>query len=352
MVENIDILVGELCKLPGKTEWLKNRQFEEAVAMPDLTIQDALNLLHCEAYFDILQIPAPTRAEGYISPLTEENIISRQDNGLFSITNLGALLFAKELSVFPRLAGKAIRIVQYEGNNKVTILKEHTINEGYATGLEKAVDHVGLLLPSRESLDSVQRTTFRAIPLVSIREAIANSLIHQDFYCTGAGPIVELFDNKVEITNPGIPLIDIMRIVDNPPKSINEKMSSLMRRLKMCEELGSGWDRMVIVSESQQLPAPKIRIYQDSTKVSLFSRLKFANIPFEDKLWSVYLHACVKYIEGESLTNSSLRQRFGVKETSSGTMSRLIKEALRHKLIKPIDPGTAPRYMKYIPIWA
>lgn len=124
-----------------------------------------------------------------------------------------------------------------------------------------------------------------------------------------------------------------------------------MRRLNMCEELGRGWDRMVISCELQKLPAPRIQIYQESTKVSLFSHLDFTNISMEDKIWATYLHACIKYIEGNALTNSSLRERFGVAESSSGSISRLIKEVLKNKLIKPIDPNTAPRYMKYIPIW-
>lgn len=157
---------------------------------------------------------------------------------------------------------------------------------------------------------------------------------------------------RVEVTNPGTPLVDIMRIIDNPPKSRNEKLASLMRRLNMGEELGRGWDRMVISCELQQLPAPRIQIYQKSTKVSLFSQLDFTNIPVEDKLWSTYLHACIKFTVGESLTNTSLRERFGVPETSSGSVSRLIKEAINKKLIRPVDPNTVPRYMKYIPVWA
>lgn len=53
-----------------------------------------------------------------------------------------------------------------------------------------------------------------------------------------------------------------------------------------------------------------------------------------------------------ALTNSSFRERFGLKESSAGSVSRLIKEAVDKQIIKPIDPDTAPRYMKYIPIWA
>ncbi len=71
-----------------------------------------------------------------------------------------------------------------------------------------------------------------------------------------------------------------------------------------------------------------------------------------DRLWACYLHACIKYVQGECLTNSSLRARFGLKNSASGSISRLIKEAVDMKLIKPLDPDTAPKHMKYIPGWA
>lgn len=331
---------------------LRHEQFEDAYAMIDLKFEDVVNLLNCEAYFDSLNLPIPTSPERYAHYLQEEGLAVKQDNGMYAITNLGALLFAKRLTDFPRIGRKAIRIVKYEGNNRLLIQKEDVANEGYAISFESAIKLVSNLLPSKEDLNSVRRKTISAFPLPAIREAIANSLIHQDFFLTGTGPVVELFDNRVEVTNPGIPLVDIMRIVDNPPKSRNEKLASIMRRLNMCEELGRGWDRMVISCELQKLPAPRIQIYQESTRVCLFSHLEFANIPMEDKLWSTYLHSCVKFTEGGAMTNSSLRERFGLPETSAGSVSRLIKQVLVKKLIRPLDSSTAPRYMRYIPIWA
>lgn len=330
---------------------LRNQQFEDAYAISDIQLQDVPHYLNCEVYFDTLNMPIPTSIDKYAHYLVEDGIIAKQDNGLYAITNLGAILFAKKLSEFPRVGRKAIRIVQYEGLNRLTILKEETTTEGYAISFENAVKYVNILLPTKEDIDSVRRKSISTFPIPAIREAIANSLIHQDFFITGTGPLIEVFENRVEVTNSGTPLVDIMRIVDNPPKSRNEKLASLMRRLNMCEELGRGWDRMVISCELQKLPAPRIQIYQESTKVSLFSHLDFTNVPVEDKIWATYLHACIKYIEGDALTNSSLRERFGVAESSSGSISRLIKEVLNNKLIKPVDPNTAPRYMKYIPTW-
>ena len=120
----------------------------------------------------------------------------------------------------------------------------------------------------------------------------------------------------------------------------------------MCEELGRGWDRMVLACEMQFLPAPRIEIFEESTKVTLFSEIEYKNISGDDKLWSCYLHACLMYIQGDALTNTSLRDRFGLKESSAGSVSRLIKEAVARHRIKPIDPNTAKRYMRYVPVWA
>ena len=91
---------------------------------------------------------------------------------------------------------------------------------------------------------------------------------------------------------------------------------------------------------------------EGSTKATLFSKVPFSNISLDDKMWACYVHACVKYVEGEHLTNHSLRTRFGLQNSSSGSISRLIKEAVDKKLIKPLDSTTAPRYMRYVPYFA
>ena len=331
---------------------LRHNQFENICIVENINYSDIVHFLNIDAYFSLLNIPQPLDEEGVVHYFAEDGIIVRQDNGLYSITNLGALLFAKDLNEFSRLGRKALRVVQYTGINRLFIQKEETFSQGYAIAFENSIRYINALLPSREDANSIQLTTKSIFPLPTIREAIANSLIHQDLYVTGAGPVVEIFDNRIEITNPGVPLVDIMRIIDNPPKSRNEKLAALMRRLKMCEELGRGWDRMVLACEAQYMSAPRIGVFSDSTKVTLFSEIAFQNISQEDREWSCYLHACLNYIQGDALTNSSLRERFNLPESSSGTISRLIKETVSHKLIKPLDPTTAPRYMRYIPNWA
>lgn len=331
---------------------LRTSKFEERSAKIDLSLTEALSLLDYNVYFDNADIPQPQDANGIAHYLFEEGILQKQDNGLYTITNLGAILFAKNLSAFPKLSRKAIRVVQYKDNSKLDILKEDIVGKGYVVGFEGLMKYVEALIPAREVIVGAKREKETAYPMLAIREAVANALIHQDFAITGTGPVVEIFESRIEITNPGLPLVDVKRIIDNPPKSRNEKLAALMRRLGMCEELGTGWDKIVVTCELYCLPAPKIDLYPDSTRVSLFSEKAFSNISLEDKMWACYLHACIKHVQGEYLSNSSLRKRFGLKESSSASVSRLIKDAVDFGLIKPLDPDTAPRYMKYLPIWA
>ncbi len=330
---------------------IRNIRFEEQYAKQDISLEEALRYLSVSAYFDIKQEPMPTDINGIYHYMAQEGIVIRQDNGMYAITNMGAILFAKKLSYFPRLERKAVRVVRYNGNNRLDMLKEDVEDSGYAIGFTGLLKYVEALLPTREIISGAMREKHLPYPQIALREIIANALIHQDFSVTGTGVVIEIFDNRIEITNPGTPLIDIGRIVDNPPKSRNEKLASLMRRLRMCEELGTGWDKIIISCELQKLPAPHINIYNENTKVIMHSRIDFFDMSPNDKLWTCYMHSCIRYIQGEFLTNSSLRERFDLEEKSSASISRLIKDACDKKYIKKLE-DTAPRHVKYIPYWA
>lgn len=331
---------------------LRLNNFEKIAAKSDLHKDEIFQYLDFTCYFDLQNIPVPSNQDGILHYVLEDGIVTKQDNGLYSITNLGAVLFAKKIVDFPSVSRKAIRVVQYEDDTKLKILKEYNGTKGYAVGFEGLMGFLEALLPSEEVITETVRKTVTKYPMIALREIIANALIHQDFTIPGTSPLVEIFTSRIEITNPGTPLVDINRFIDNPPKSRNEILSGLMRRLKMCEELGSGWDRIALECEIKQLPAPKIILYEENTKVILFSELPFANIPHEDKLWACYLHSCLKQVTHEGLTNSSLRERFGLESTAAAPISRLIKEAVKSGLIKPFDAETSQRYMKYIPFWA
>ncbi len=331
---------------------LNNAKFEEQASLTGVDLTTALNMLNYSLYFELKGIPQPTDIEGISHYLLEEGVIVKQDDGLYSITNMGAILLAKRLNDFPRISRKAVRVVQYKGKSRLQMLKEDVGSKGYVVGFEGLLRFIEALIPAQEMIIGALRETKIAYPILAIREAVANALIHQNFSITGTGPTVEIFDNRIEISNSGTPLVDVMRIIDNPPRSRNEKLAELMRRLRMCEELGTGWDKIVMTCELAQLPAPKIELFEDSTRVTLYSSVPFTSLSREDKHRACYLHACIQYVQGEQLTNASLRNRFGLEDSSAASVSRLIKEAVAEKIIKPVDQTTSFKYMRYVPIWA
>ena len=190
---------------------IRNTKFEERYAKQDMELADALRLLDFVTYFDIRNIPQPTDISGVAHYMLEEGVIVKQDNGLYAITNLGAILLAKRLSDFSRISRKAIRVVQYQGNSRLNMLKEDVGGKGYVVGFEELIKYIEALLPTQELITGALREKKSAYPILAVREVVANALIHQDFSVTGTGPVVEIFDNRIEVTNSGTPLVDAIR---------------------------------------------------------------------------------------------------------------------------------------------
>ena len=190
------------------------------------------------------------------------------------------------------------------------------------------------------------------LPKPAVRELAANALIHQDFFVTGAGPMVEVFEGRIEFTNPGPPLVDTQRFVDSAPRSRNESLASFMRRIGICEERGSGWDKVVSQTELYQLPAPLVEAGSHYTRVVLFGPRPLLGMDKSERVRVIYLHACLRYVNREYLTNTSVRQRFGIEVRNRAKASRMIAEAVREGSISPDDPSAAPKQMRYVPWWA
>ena len=188
-------------------------------------------------------------------------------------------------------------------------------------------------------------------PEIAVRELVANAIIHQDFRIKGQ-PTIEIFSDRIEISNSGLPLITPARFIDEY-QSRNEKLSDLMRRLKICEEKGSGIDKVIFYSEVFQLPAPDFRVQESRTTAILFSYQALNDMERKDKLRACYQHAALKYVSNEKMTNQSLRERFKIEDRNAALASRIIRDTLEEKLIKEDDPAsTSKKYKKYIPFWA
>lgn len=326
--------------------------FEQGIAKDELSEEDVLSLIDYPAHFTLLHIPLPESRENILKSLVAERLLFKGANGKWNITNLGAILFARDLSKFSSLKRKAMRVVQYKGENRIETIREQIGNKGYACGFEGLVEYINTVVPSNEVMGKALRKDLPMFPELAIRELVANALIHQDFYLTGTSPMIEIFTNRIEITNPGKPLVETDRFIDGPPKSRNEALASLMRRIGVCEERGSGVDKVIFESEFYQLPAPLFEETPEHTRAVLFAHIDFQDMGKEDRIRACYLHACLQYVQRRRMTNASLRERFGLEESKGASVTRIINAALEGGMIKKIGVSEARKNAKYVPYWS
>lgn len=333
-------------------ERLQPYRWEQGIARQYATGNEVLDLLDYSQYFRLTKQPLPDNRSGIFDKLEGDRLIVRDVGERWNITNLGAILFATRLGDFDApLARKAVRFVAYGGRNRAaTVTHRHDGQKGYAIGFEGLVSYLNDLLPKNEHIGSALREAHPLFPELAIRELVANALIHQDMTVSGAGPQIELFADRIEISNPGVPLVKPERMIDLPPRSRNEALAALMRRMGICEEQGSGLDKVLEQVELFQLPPPLFRAEESSTQVVLYAPRSFADMTPEERVRACYFHAVLRFLSGDKMKNASLCTRLGIAPKNAAQASAVITKALDAGLIRIADPDH-PR-AGYVPHWA
>jgi len=316
-----------------------------------LDSQQVVELLDTQTFFEMLKLPYPTDRAGVLDRLLKERLIDAEA-GSYAIRRIGALLLAKKLADFDDLARKTPRVVVYTGNSKLDTKLDEMSTKGYAVGFQGLIRFIMGQLPQNEVIEDALRKEVKLVPEVAIREVTANALIHQDFSMTGASVMVEIYANRVEISNPGEPLVPVDRFIDGY-QSRNERLADLMRRMHVCEEKSSGIDRLVQAAEAFQLPAPAFRVGLRRTIVVIFGPKSFEDMDREDRVRACYQHCSLKWVMSERMTNQTLRERFHLPEAKVASISQVISAATDAKLIKLDEKaGGSRKFARYLPFWA
>jgi len=329
----------------GQPDWL------EEPSRAGLDAQQLVELLDTQTFFELLKLPYPTERAGVLDRLMSEHLVD-ETSGTYAIRKIGALLLARRLEDFPDVFRKAPRVVVYSGTSKLETRLDQTGSRGYAVGFQGLVHFVMAQLPQNEVIEDALRKEVKLVPDVVIRELVANALIHQDFRQAGVSVMVEIYSNRVEISNPGEPLVPVERFIDGY-QSRNERLAGLMRRMGICEEKSSGIDRVVEAAEVYQLPAPDFRSGFQRTSVMLYGPRPFEEMDRNDRVRACYQHCALKWVMSERMTNQSLRERFHLGEDKAAIASQVIAATIEAGLVKPDESvGGSRKFARYLPFWA
>ncbi len=203
-----------------------------------------------------------TRAK--ISPVLEKRALLDNlyllKNG--HLRNAGVLFFAKEVTRFFLQA--TITCVLYRGRTKYKILDRKEYNGDLVSNFKNAMIYLESKLNTEFIIQGGLREEKLELPEDALREAILNAVAHRDYFVTGANILIEIFTDRVVITNPG-GLVKGLKRQDLGKKSLsrNNLLFGLMQRMGLVEKVGSGIVRMRNEMRSYGLDEPRFEIEDD-----------------------------------------------------------------------------------------
>jgi predicted HTH transcriptional regulator len=168
----------------------------------------------------------------------------------------GYLLFAKNR--FERFPDAWIQAGRFAGRDRARLIDSTEIRESLPGSPEAAIRFVQKHMMKEAVIGAVRRVDRWTVPPVALREAIINAIVHADYNDRGAPLRVAVFDDRIEIENPGalplgLTMEDIQRGVS---KLRNRVIGRVFQELGLIEQWGSGIQRMNSACREAGLPDP------------------------------------------------------------------------------------------------
>jgi len=228
----------------------------------------------------------------------------------------GVLLFGRHrLDEFP---DARIRAARFKGRDRSKLIDSLDIDSLPHEAVEHALAFVRRSITVGMELKGARRVDVWQYPSVALREAIVNAVVHADYSQEGGPTRIAIFDDRLEIENPGIlvPGLTLDDIYQGVSRLRNRVIGRVFRDLGLIEQWGSGVSRMIDACRRAGLSAPEIR------EVGLRFRVTFhaqrEGTPGLDELDETILGALA---DEDGLSTSDVAEMIG--RTSRATRTRL-----------------------------
>ena len=182
--------------------------------------------------------------------------VAERANGGLLIRNVGALFFAKNpRQFFPHAY---ITCLLARGTEKVHVLDRKDFDGGIVSDIEDALRFVERNTRTAYRIEGLRRENVPEYPTRSLREAIANAVMHRDWLVGGANVFVQVYSDRVEIVSPG-GLPQGLTLANFGGRSIrrNALIADLLHRIDIIEKAGTGILRIRDEARNLNCPEPK-----------------------------------------------------------------------------------------------
>lgn len=232
----------------------------------------------------------------------------------------GVLFFAKHPEDY--FFHAVVRCVLFKGVEKVYILDDKTFGGPLYQQYKKTIDWLKSKLQVSYEIEGVgPRKEKWEVPMGAFKEAIINALAHRDYDEQGACITIEMFDDRVEITNPGTLLPVVAKNFGRKSLSRNPLIFGLFTRMRLVEHIGSGIPRMRKEMLDAGLPEPSYDV-EGMFTVTLQRPKKQIMWNLSD-IQSKTIHILQK---SPSLTLEQIGAEIGLKRTATYKVIKELKE--------------------------
>lgn len=184
----------------------------------------------------------------------------------------GILLFGTNRLNF--FSNAVIRCVRFLGDTKAAPVLDSLDVESYLLdAVDEILHFVAKTTFTRSEIGRIYREDIPQFPPVAVREAVINALLHADYSRFGESVMISIFDNRIEIKNPGgIPAgMTLERAIEGASSVRNRVIAKVFRELKLIEQWGSGLQKIIQACTERGLMPPKFEDYYYEFKVTLYS---------------------------------------------------------------------------------
>jgi ATP-dependent DNA helicase RecG len=170
--------------------------------------------------------------------------------------NAGVLFFAKDVRhFFPQAY---VTCLLAKGQDKSGILDRKDFAGGVVSDIKEALRFIERNTRTAYRIEGLRREEVPEYPMRALREAITNAVMHRDYYEVGANVFVEIYADRIEISNPGGLPKGLTR-AELGTRSVrrNPLIADLLHRIAFIEKAGTGIRRMREDARRHQCPEPR-----------------------------------------------------------------------------------------------
>lgn len=288
----------------------ENRTYDELPAPKGLIDEKSIN----EAFAIVKKHPTKKHQES-LSILTEHL-------GKSTATNGGILLFGhNRLALFP---DAIIRCARFKGVTKEKIIDQQEITAFLPFAVSEILTFIEKHTPLEGVIGRVHRQDISEYPSLALREAVINAILHSDYAINGCHIQIAIFDDRIEITNPGgLPFGQtIEKALSGFSKLRNRVIGRVFRELKLIEQWGSGLQRIIAVCKKEGLKTPLIEEQNNQFRLTLYAKHVS---PRQLLKWEEFIIHHLK--KSESITTKDAAKIWKISDRSARTRLKAMSES-------------------------